>query len=379
MPSQRCILWVVTFFLLLGTFSWGEELPWPGVEYSYVKGYFYYPEGEEPILGGSLLNPSVEKIVALSKEDEAALRAALVKPPEEEEEIVGLLELGPDGEMRPAKRRRRAMRAMSMCYVPHHAFIFFDAFRKPVAHVEICFMCKNTSQRPPLPREYEWNFPALETLCRKLQLPLPRDPEFQAVARAVSAQSQKEEESLKGKEKPLAEALEKRTSPPIEDAWPWMPYKRVRLYVFNEGEWNPYLVHLGKVTDGIRKSMELNSDQQRKVWNAFAPARPPQKIAPHLAIQIMYDGSRHLVVDQLGRIENPTEDRKTIRQGLVCFDQDDQPVAWLSFSAKDGQRLMHPRDGIQYTNMVWDPFVLGKVFEELGMGMPSTNPEADKK
>lgn len=37
------------------------------------------------------------------------------------------------------------------CYMPHHAFVFYDAKEKPVALIDICFMCDQTVSWPRTP------------------------------------------------------------------------------------------------------------------------------------------------------------------------------------------------------------------------------------
>ena len=56
---------------------------------------------------------------------------------------------------------------------------------------------------------------------------------------------------------------------PHEHAWPWVPYQKVKICLFNEKGWQPYLVNFGEINSSITKSIELTPDQQKRVWTAF--------------------------------------------------------------------------------------------------------------
>jgi hypothetical protein len=66
---------------------------------------------------------------------------------------------------------------------------------------------------------------------------------------------------------------------------------------------------------------------------------------------------------------------------VICFDENDKPVAWLAFSEMDGNRFMQPRDSYlsECGMVVWDSFKLAKILDELGLPVPpKAEPDAPK-
>ena len=69
----------------------------------------------------------------------------------------------------------------SHCYMPHHAFVFYDAAGTPVAELGVCFECGMLMSRPQIPaagQDTEYSFgiapggkAALWALCKELGLP----------------------------------------------------------------------------------------------------------------------------------------------------------------------------------------------------------------
>jgi len=57
------------------------------------------------------------------------------------------------------------------CFDPHHGFVFYDAARKPVAWIEVCFECGNTRSWPEGRKVEEDDMEALIALCKELKLP----------------------------------------------------------------------------------------------------------------------------------------------------------------------------------------------------------------
>ena len=57
------------------------------------------------------------------------------------------------------------------CYSPHNAFVFYDAEKKPVAFVEICFDCLNARTEPDTAAKWK-DFPALAAIFGELKLPM---------------------------------------------------------------------------------------------------------------------------------------------------------------------------------------------------------------
>ncbi len=72
-----------------------------------------------------------------------------------------------------AEARRRAPRGVAGCYSPHNAFVFYNAEKKPVAFLEICFDCIG-SRTVPEDAQCDPDFYALAVLCSELKLPYGR-------------------------------------------------------------------------------------------------------------------------------------------------------------------------------------------------------------
>ena len=63
------------------------------------------------------------------------------------------------------------------CYAPHHAFVFYDASGKPVAHLEICFTCNKHRAFPAgLPAYIDMQ--TLAKIVHELGLPLGKGHDF---------------------------------------------------------------------------------------------------------------------------------------------------------------------------------------------------------
>lgn len=70
-----------------------------------------------------------------------------------------------------AESRRFQPRGRAGCYLPHNAFVFYDAEKKPVAFLEICFDCIGARAIPEDPG-FDPDYYALAVLCTELKLPL---------------------------------------------------------------------------------------------------------------------------------------------------------------------------------------------------------------
>lgn len=72
----------------------------------------------------------------------------------------------------PAKRKNH-----SACFIPHHAFVFYDAAGRVVAHTEICFNCSAQKSYPAgLPDSI--NYQAVWDLLRELGVPCGDGSQF---------------------------------------------------------------------------------------------------------------------------------------------------------------------------------------------------------
>lgn len=63
------------------------------------------------------------------------------------------------------------------CYVPHHAFVFYDDAGRPVAHLEVCFTCRRTKASPAGIAE-SFDYSILWNLLHELGVPAERGPYF---------------------------------------------------------------------------------------------------------------------------------------------------------------------------------------------------------
>jgi hypothetical protein len=124
--------------------------PWPGVSYVEVRAYAYNSEGDldHPILKNGRLDPSVvnKRGVILTQQQVSRLVAAVTD-------------------------KHPLSESMTACFDPRHGFVFYDAAKKPVAWVELCFECHNADAEPRQKGQV-YDVAALERLARELKLPL---------------------------------------------------------------------------------------------------------------------------------------------------------------------------------------------------------------
>ena len=63
------------------------------------------------------------------------------------------------------------------CFVPHHAFVFYDANGQRVANVDVCFTCALMKSHPEgLPKHV--NYPALWAILEEAKVPLGHGSKF---------------------------------------------------------------------------------------------------------------------------------------------------------------------------------------------------------
>lgn len=74
------------------------------------------------------------------------------------------------GRLLEAESRRFQPRGVAGCYSPHNAFVFYDAEKKPVAFLKICFDCLGARASPEDPG-FDPDYYALAMLCTELKLP----------------------------------------------------------------------------------------------------------------------------------------------------------------------------------------------------------------
>lgn len=139
----------ILLFLLLSALSLlAEEKPWPGVEYTEVRAYAW-PKNikTDLVIRKDLsLEPGV-----INKE------GSLLTPSQIKRLQAAISETHPHS-------------PSAMCYIPHNALVFYNAQKKPVAFLEICFGCIGRRAKPEnIPRI---DYVALASLFEELKLPL---------------------------------------------------------------------------------------------------------------------------------------------------------------------------------------------------------------
>jgi hypothetical protein len=102
-----------------------------------------------------------------------------------------------------AEARRFRSRGVAGCYSPHNAFVFYDAEKRPVAFLEICFDCIG-SRTVPEDAQCDPDFHALAVLFSELKLPLGRPQNPKQVQEAFNFTLGLAKKSPKSKGKPGA-------------------------------------------------------------------------------------------------------------------------------------------------------------------------------
>jgi hypothetical protein len=143
---------IVAPLLILGYFFFFMNR-WPGVDFVEVRAYAWpiaeHEENVYVIVDDMSLRPDV-----LNKEG-AVLSADQVKR----------LMLAVTGEHKE--------HPVASCYIPHNAFVFYNAEKKPVAFIEICFDCLG-ERIVPKGAARRVDLPALASLFVELKLPAGR-------------------------------------------------------------------------------------------------------------------------------------------------------------------------------------------------------------
>jgi len=86
------------------------------------------------------------------------------------------------------------------CYMPHHAFVFFDKNGKPMGHIELCFQCGNVDSSPRGLPDKEWNWKEIKSILIELKIPFKKtDKDYTALYN--NKQVQKKEAKLNKQKK----------------------------------------------------------------------------------------------------------------------------------------------------------------------------------
>jgi hypothetical protein len=139
------------FLLLLSALSLLADEKWPGVAFTEVRAYAWKP----------------------SKTDDAE---ALIL--EDKSFVPGVI--NPEGAFLTPEEVKQLFAAITgrhqgyfglTCYLPHNAFVFYDAAKKPVAFYEVCFTCLGHRAEPRKGLAANINFPALAAIFAAHKLP----------------------------------------------------------------------------------------------------------------------------------------------------------------------------------------------------------------
>jgi hypothetical protein len=129
---------------------------WPGVPFTEVRAYAWPLElnADEVILPGFKIRPGALK------------KSGAVLSPDQTARLLA------------AQKRKVMQRPKAACYVPHNAFVFYNAQHEPVAFLEICFDCLGDRSGPALKADGDPDFIALAKIFSELKLPFGRFKTF---------------------------------------------------------------------------------------------------------------------------------------------------------------------------------------------------------
>jgi hypothetical protein len=137
---------------------------WPGVPFNEVRAYAWPADTdtETVVLPDKSLMPGVlnKNGALLTRDQVKRLRAA----------VTG----------------KHADHPVAACYVPHNAFVFYDARRKPVAFVEVCFACLGYRAEPKATAE-NFDLLALAAIFSEHRLPMGEHRDFKSFKKAFRA------------------------------------------------------------------------------------------------------------------------------------------------------------------------------------------------
>ena len=145
---------VLTALLLASPTLAGGLEPFPGVNYSSVKAFYFNakigrPECMTPLNKDGSLCSSVEGPGKLLSNKQTAQLFKILNEPASFQHF------------------------FAKCFIPHHAFVLYNAKGKAVAQVSICFECDRVSIEPSQPKSRslsQQGYRQLQTLCKELGL-----------------------------------------------------------------------------------------------------------------------------------------------------------------------------------------------------------------
>lgn len=134
----------------------GQRVSWPGVRFVRVRAFVY--------------DCDVDKTVGFLQKEGRICRGVINGPgvvltSSQVNRLLSTLTMS-------TKRKGR-----TACFVPHHAFVFYDAADHVVAHAEICFNCTTLRSYPAgLPEHID--FPAIWSLLMEAGVPVGPGSQF---------------------------------------------------------------------------------------------------------------------------------------------------------------------------------------------------------
>lgn len=133
---------IIAVLLTLSGTCFSAKLIWPGVPYSTVKVFLYNTDNKlmgnhSPVKDGKLIPSIVDAGKTLSSSDLVFLQSWLASD-------LSLLQAG-----------------LSGCYIPHHAFVFYNDKNEIVAWMSTCFLCGGIRLYQP---ELKFKYPKSENL-----------------------------------------------------------------------------------------------------------------------------------------------------------------------------------------------------------------------
>lgn len=135
----------------------GGVKSWPPVAFKTVRAFVYDCEAEHNNMSFFKADGSMHQGVINAP-------GALLSAAQVQRLIAAVTTEAPRGKYKP-------------CYVPHHAFVFYDGSGKVVAHLEVCFTCGRTIASPGGIAEH-YDYSLLWNLLHELGVPAERGPYY---------------------------------------------------------------------------------------------------------------------------------------------------------------------------------------------------------
>lgn len=151
-------------FLLFSSLPAFAAEKWPGVPFSEVRAYAWPADTEVE----AVILPDKSLLAGVLNENGVLLTSQEVQ------------------RLRNAVTGQHADHPIMACYTPHNAFVFFDAKKKPVAFVEICFTCLMYRAEPGGVTQ-NFDLLALAKIFSAHRLPMGEYRDFQSFRKAFTA------------------------------------------------------------------------------------------------------------------------------------------------------------------------------------------------